>query len=45
MKEKNEENEDVTKYGEFITTYFAWVPLEKQKSKVNELEKITKKKK
>ena len=48
MKEKkkkfNEEMEDVTKYGEFVTTYFAWVPLRKQKDRVEELEKMTDKK-
>lgn len=34
-----EEIEDTTMYGEFITSYFAWVPLSKQKEKVEELEK------
>ena len=33
-----------TKYGEFISSYFAWVSLPKQKEKVEELENITKKK-
>ena len=36
--------EDTTKYGEFISTYFAWVPLEKQKEKANKLDKMTKEK-
>ena len=40
-----EEGEDATQYGEFISSYFAWVPLEKQKEKVKRLQKITKKKK
>ena len=40
--EYNEEMEDVTKYGEFISSYFAWVPLKKQKRRVNELENMTK---
>lgn len=35
--------EDTTKYGEFISSYFAWVPMEKQKDRVEELENITKK--
>ena len=39
-----EVGEDATKYGEFISTYFAWVSLPKQKEKVEELEKATKKK-
>lgn len=39
--EYNEEMEEVTKYGEFISSYFAWVPLKKQKDRVNELEHMT----
>ena len=35
MKKDDEEKEDVTKYGEFISSYFAWVPPEKQKKKVD----------
>lgn len=38
-----EEIEDTTMYGEFITSYFAWVPLSKQKEKVEELENMTNK--
>lgn len=48
MKENDNDNieaEDTTKYGEFVTSYFAWIPLEKQKEKAKELEHITKKKK
>lgn len=37
--------EDSTKYGEFVSSYFAWIPLPKQKETVNKLEKITKVKK
>ena len=44
MKNEDEELEDTTKYGEFISSYFAWVSLPKQKEKVEELENITKKK-
>lgn len=40
-----EVGEDATKYGEFISSYFAWVSLPEQKEKVEELEEITKKKK
>lgn len=40
-KEHKEESEDVTKYGEFVTSYFAWIPTEKQKDIVQRLEKIT----
>ncbi len=38
-----EVGEDATKYGEFISSYFAWVSLPDQKEKVKELENITKK--
>ena len=40
--DKNENEEDVTKYGEFVTTYFAWIPPEKQKRRANELNEIKK---
>lgn len=49
MQEKNgyenEVGEDSTKYGEFISSYFAWVSLPNQKEIVNRLENITKKNK
>lgn len=35
--------EDATKYGEFISSYFAWVSLPEQREKVKKLENITKK--
>ena len=34
--------EDYTQYGEFISSYFAWIPLPEQKKIVNKLENITK---
>lgn len=40
-----EVGEDATKYGEFISSYFAWVSLPEQKEKVEKLEEITDKKK
>ena len=53
MGKRNQENqndnrvhevgEDSTKYGEFISSYFAWVSLPNQKEKVEELENMTKK--
>ena len=51
-KNKNEDlenmeleiGEDTTKYGEFVSSYFAWVSLPKQKEKVEKLENITKNK-
>lgn len=39
----NEVGEDATKYGEFISSYFAWVSLPNQKDRVEELENMTKK--
>lgn len=39
-----EEMEDVTKYGEFVSSYFAWLTPEKQKRKANEIETMTDKK-
>ncbi len=35
--------EDKTKYGEFISSYFAWLSLDKQKEIVARLENATKK--
>lgn len=40
-----EEFEDVTKYGEFISSYFAWTSLEKQKEKAQYFQDITNTKK
>ena len=40
----NEVGEDATKYGEFISSYFAWISLPDQKKKAEELENIAKKK-
>lgn len=37
-----EAGEDATKYGEFISSYFAWVSLPEQKEIANKLENITK---
>lgn len=43
MQEKSRKN--VTKYGEFIPTYYAWVGLDNQKKVVERLENITDKNK
>ena len=47
MKKKQimENGENTTKYGEFITSYFAWLPLSIQKKRVEELQDISKKRK
>ena len=36
---------DVTAYGEFISSYFAWIPLSKQKRRAEELNEKNKNKK
>lgn len=41
-EEKREEAEDTTKYGEFVSSYFAWIPPQKQKEKAKEMETMTK---
>ena len=42
-KDKNVEvGEDATQYGEFVSSYFAWVPLAKQKERAKDMENITK---
>lgn len=45
MKKKEsreiEHMEDTTKYGEFVSSYFAWLTLDYQKSKAKKLEKMT----
>lgn len=48
MKKAKEEfgvevGEDSTKYGEFISSYFAWVSLPEQKEKVEKMQNMTKK--
>ena len=45
-KKENEENnkekiEDVTKYGEFISSYFSWLTPEKQRKIVKKLEDLS----
>ncbi len=37
------EVEDATKYGEFVSSYFAWLTLERQKENAKEMEEMTKK--
>ena len=39
------EDENVTKYGEFVSSYFAWLPIARQKEKAEELANMTKKEK
>ena len=43
MKEKR--NKNVTKYGEFVPSFHAWVGLDEQKEIVEKLENISKNKK
>ena len=39
---KYEVGEETTKYGEFISSYFAWIPLSEQKENAKRLQEITK---
>ena len=43
MQDQIENSEDTTKYGEFVTSYFAWLPLDMPKDKVKRMEDMTKK--
>lgn len=46
MKNKDEEkNDNVTLYGEYVCTEFAWLPLDKQKENAKKFAKITRKRK
>ena len=40
----DDEIEDSTKYGEFVSSYFAWLTLDGQKERAKELDKMTKNK-
>lgn len=44
MNKDEDDIEDGTKYGEFVSSYFAWLTLDGQKERANDLSKITKKK-
>lgn len=41
--DRTEVGEDATKYGEFVSSYFAWLSLPEQKKKVEQLENMTRK--
>lgn len=43
MDDKKNLEEDSTKYGEFISSFFGWKTLDKQKEIAKKLEDITKK--
>ncbi len=40
--DKSESEEDVTKYGEFISSYFAWLTPDRQKKRAKEIDDMTK---
>lgn len=42
LEQKYEVGEDSTKYGEFISSYFAWISLPNQKERAEELNNMTK---
>lgn len=39
---EDEDTEDVTKYGEFISSYFVWLTPERQKRRAKEIDDMTK---
>ena len=39
----NEDFKNETKYGEFICSYFGWLPITEQKERAEELNRMTKK--
>ena len=45
MEDKNKKDkrnkDNTTKYGEFISSYFAWMSLDKQKEEADKLSNIT----
>ena len=41
MKEEIGSLEDSTKYGEFVSSYFAWLTLDKQKEKAEDMQNMT----
>lgn len=41
----DDEDVNLEKYGEFVCSYNAWLPLEKQKEEAKRMAEITKKKK
>ena len=45
MDDKDILSEDTTKYGEFISSYFSWIPISQQKERAEELQNMTKRKK
>lgn len=44
MKNDEGKKEDGTKYGEFVSSYFAWLTLDGQKERANDLNNMTKNK-
>ena len=42
LNDESENTEDTTKYGEFISSYFAWLTPEKQKKRAKEIDNMTK---
>ena len=45
MKKDEDKIEDATKYGEFVSSYFAWLTLDGQRERAKQLDKMTKKEK
>lgn len=43
LKNERGEIEDATKYGEFVSSYFAWLTLSRQKERAKNMDDMTKK--
>mgnify|MGYP006916235240 CR=1 FL=1 len=43
-KKSKKDIEDTTKYGEFVSSYFGWITLDKQKKRAKEMDNMTKEK-
>lgn len=39
------DEDEITKYGEFVCSFDAWLPIDKQKEQAKKMENMTKKKK
>ena len=42
LSDECENIEDTTRYGEFVSSYFAWLTLERQKKRAKEIDEMTK---
>lgn len=43
-KKFDKSKKNATQYGEFISSYFGWLPIDRQKERADEIDKMTKNK-